>query len=88
MGQGIKLKYYIDKEYFVYGEAYRLRLGTNKYVKMLCIDVKDDEITLMYHNKEIDEVIKLTLNTNDLMYNNSYDIVKLIEDYGDGVFGE
>lgn len=87
-GQGIKVTYAIDREYFKYGEAYRLKLGTNKYVHAICINIEDDSVTFAYYSNQVGQHIELKLTLDELMYSNSYDIVKLTADYKDGKFGE
>lgn len=82
--RGIVVEYKIDKNYFKYGEAYRLKLGVNNYVNTICIKVEDDKVSFGYHNKSSFDIITLTLG--DLMFRNSYDIRRLKVDYEHGVF--
>lgn len=82
--RGIITTYSIDKDYFVYGDAYRLKLGVNNYVNAICIKVEDDSVTFGYYNKGSFDIITLTLN--DLMFSNSYDIRQLEVDYENGAF--
>lgn len=82
--RGIITTYSIDKDYFVYGDAYRLKLGVNNYVNAICIKVEDDSVTFGYYNKNAFESLKLSLS--QLMYGNSYEIRKLKVDYKDGEF--
>ena len=74
----------IDKKYFVYGDVYRLKLGTNRYVNAICIEVNDASVKFGYHNKESFDIIELSIGT--LMYGNNYDIKRLKVDYENGVF--
>lgn len=82
--RGIIVEYKIDKNYFKYGEAYRLKLGVNHYVNAICTNVEDDKVTFGYHNKDSFDILTLTLS--DLMYRNGYDIRRLKVDYEHGVF--
>lgn len=82
--RGIITTYSIDKDYFVYGDAYRLKLGVNNYVNAICIKVDDNSVTFGYYNKNAFESLRLSID--QLMYGNRYEIRRLMVDYAYGEF--
>lgn len=92
-GQGILTEYKIDKDYFKEGDAYRLKINGHGYVNAICTRVRDKQVEFGFHNAKVEPVqqeefmvIKITID--ELMYNNSYDIIRLKADYNNGKFGE
>ena len=82
--RGIIVGYRIDRSFFKYGDAYRLKLGTNYYVNAICIKVEDTKVTFGYYNSKSFDILELDVDT--LMYYNSYNICRLHVDYENGKF--
>lgn len=81
---GIITKHYIDTEYFEVGSAYRLKIENKGYKNCILTKVTENEVEFAYFDK--DNLDKIVLNTDNLMYSNDYQIYKLECDYKNGKF--
>lgn len=75
---GVKITYSIDDSYFKVGEAYQLRLDTNKFVIAIATKVTDKDVTFSY--LENGKWAELNLSVSALRFND-YRITKMKPDY-------